>query len=264
MICLQPPHHSIVLTPDLNVLMSFAPKPLRRRKAKAKATSISILSIDTEVPELPEPLTLLRTSRQLRAAYRQRTVPVVTSKGIHGTYTFPAPFAREPQSPADESTPSNAEEPASASGFPSPPPPSGHMRKRTVQSHNWTARVIPEMLPLYQCLLRTTQSLSRFQTMDLPLCSCGGEATKKLTVLCIAFDCKCIYICPSLSVDLYLCSCPSYKPFRVQMPKCPSTTHVPWPIPLFSCVSHSRSRHQVIRICSGPISQSHTKHQRMV
>lgn len=181
--------------------MSFKPKTLRRRRAtKGPDTgpSATVPSSNTELTEAP---ILLRTSRQVRAAYKQRTVPLVTSKGIHGTYTFPAPepsISGEPQFTADEADPSTsratgAADPEVAASFPSPPPPSSHTRKRTIQSTNWTARVIPEILPLYHRLLRTTQSLSRLQTMDLPPCSCGGAALKKLTVLCIAFDCNCSF-----------------------------------------------------------------------
>lgn len=185
--------------------MSFATKPLRRKKPKTKPSTTTTPSISTE-PTHTVPSPLLQTSWQIKSAYKRRAVPLVTTSGIHGTYTF-QPREHLPQrdspspDPATSSTlnthhtdDQDAHEAGATSDYPPLPPPSGYIRKRTQQSFNWTLRVIPELLPLYHRLLRTTQSLSRFQPMSLPSCSCGSQTRKTITVLCLSFDCESVYL----------------------------------------------------------------------
>lgn len=181
--------------------MSFATKRAKKGKKQPSQTSSLLPQGSTIHDNTP---VVLRTSRQVKAAYNRRTVPLVTTRGIHGTYTF---LPRKHAEDAQTSHPSRSPSPGHASGaepddqeqgltsdFTAILPPSSHLRKRERQSFNWTSRVIPELLPLYHHLLRTTQSLSRFQPLASPACTCGSATVKTITVLCLYFDCEFISI----------------------------------------------------------------------
>lgn len=209
--------------------MSLAPKRLRRRQPKPKPLGTpTALALVPTIDE--EPPILLRTSRQVKAAYSRRTVPLVTTSGIHGTYTFlpqgsslqheaPSSDAARSLSPSpDNSEITDAPEVGVTSDFVPPLQPSGYIRKRAQQSSNWTLRVIPELLPLYHRLLRTTQSLSRFQTMPVPACTCAIQTRQVITVLCLHFDCECVYYYQLIFIDVLSAARP------VQLTVCPCRT----------------------------------------
>lgn len=176
--------------------MSYAPKPLRRRKFSTAPT-------------------VLLTSYDVKRASNHRAMPTVTPRGTIGVYTFPAPpgfigssavstsaastsstFTPE----IDLATPLDSEQDDSASrdihphpGPPSDPMSSEHHLKATCQTETWATKVIPSLVPIYLRLLRTTQSLARPPLPPSKLCICGSKATN-LDVVCVYFDCALAFV----------------------------------------------------------------------
>lgn len=126
----------------------------------------------------------MNNSRDVNRAFSLDAMPIAGPSGVRAAY----PASHKSRPPTRTQTPSTLietiPEPPTVSEDTEQRPPTA---KRDTQWKKWTEVILPELIPLYLHLQRTSQGFARPQEPLIGSCNCGGVQARHIDVLCLHF-----------------------------------------------------------------------------